>query len=390
MSNVSIFESKLFQLYSEYEYLVDRPNTRKRLGSGVLDRYLHPVLTTGHVPIHWQYDLDAQSNPYMMVRLGINSIASAGAILHDGKVVLATGLEGNDHHNFFAIAESRSGYERFRFRDSPVAIPAGREQSYADVFHLRLTRHADGWIYGLFSLSRESNPHLVSGCGVIRTRDLVKWERLPDLNFSPGSAHHFVLHPELVDSHYLIYATLFSDAGPTSGGVFQFLLDDWTAFDPSMGQPFAEPTLPTRRSNLLGLCAAPILTPEGWLHMGLSTYPTVTSRKFTLVPFLTEREAPFRILYRPGSYLLAPEGSERMGDAPNWLFSNGWVKMENGQVLIYFNTASSRLQVAGTSIAQLLDFVKNTPSDVQSCQESVARRRHLIEQNKPRLAQIHL
>lgn len=100
-----------------------------------------------------------------------------------------------------------------------------------------------------------------------------------------------------------------------------------------------------------------------------------------LYMFLTDLKDPAKVIARPGGYFLAPEGAERIGDVSNVVFSNGWVKRENGEVFIYYGSSDTRTHVAVSTIDQLLDYVLYTPEDGLRTGASVQQRIQLIKSN---------
>jgi len=83
-----LFDNRLAALTAEHETIVNQKNEVDGLGNGWYDRYKNPVLTAGHVPLFWKYDLNHETNPYLMERLGINCVFNPGAIEHKGKILL--------------------------------------------------------------------------------------------------------------------------------------------------------------------------------------------------------------------------------------------------------------------------------------------------------------
>ena len=174
------FDTRVRTLFDDHERLVARRNEPAEHTNGVVQRWRHPVLTAAHTPPFWRYDLDPASNPLLLERLGINAVFNPGAIFHDGKFVLVARVEGVDRKSFFAVSESESGLGRFRFWDYPAAMP---ETSAPDinVYDMRLVRHEDGWIYGLFCTERKdpSAPRgdlssAVAQCGIARNLQVMR------------------------------------------------------------------------------------------------------------------------------------------------------------------------------------------------------------------------
>ncbi len=48
----------------------------------------YPVLTAQHAPLFWRYDLNFDTNPFLMERFGINAVLNAGAIKFNNKYCL--------------------------------------------------------------------------------------------------------------------------------------------------------------------------------------------------------------------------------------------------------------------------------------------------------------
>ena len=365
------FNKRRAQLVQEYESLVTRPNTPLPQTNGVYQRWENPVLTAGHAPIFWRYDLNPDTNPYLMERMGINSTFNPGAIAWNGKYVMVARVEGFDRKSFLAIAESEKPTEGFRFWDYPLEMPE-TEDPDINVYDMRLVRHEDGHIYGLFCTERK-DPNAPPGdlsaasaqCGIARTTDLVTWERLADLKTSSPQQRNVVLHPEFVDGKYAFYTRPqdgFIDAGSGSGIGFGLADSMEEAVIPH------ETIIQHRRYHTItevknGLGPAPIKTPYGWLHLAHGVRGTATGLRYVLYAFMTSLEDPRRVIHEPGGYLLACQGNERLGDLANVAFCNGWIADDNGDLFIYYATCDTRCHVASTTIDRLIDYCQHTPED---------------------------
>ncbi|MCX7868720.1 MAG: glycosidase [Terrimicrobiaceae bacterium] len=390
MSETS-FDFRLSRLRAEQEELLTRPNRPvDSPGNGIYERFEHPVLTAGHVPIEWRYDLDPSTNPLLLERLGVNAVFNAGAIEWEGGVALCARVEGWDRKSFFAMAWSPNGLDNFRFFDEPCVIPETSEPD-TNIYDMRLTRHEDGHIYGLFCTERRdpSAPEAdqssaVAQCGIVRTRDLKNWERLPDLRTPSAQQRNVVLHPEFVGGKYALYTRpqdSFIEAG--SGGGIGWALCESMEKAETGPEAILDPRVYHTVSELKnGQGPAPIKTSEGWLHLAHGVRGTAAGLRYVLYLFLTSLEDPSRVIAKPGGYLIAPEGAERVGDVSNVVFSNGWVCRPDGSVLIYYASSDTRLHVARSSVDRLLDYVKNTPADGLRSAESVRQRLALIRKNR--------
>ena len=404
------FDERVRKLFAEYEALINRPNRIAEGGNGVFDRYKHSVLTAEHTPVFWRYDLNYQTNPHLMERLGINSTFNPGAIELDGKIYLAVRVEGTDRKSFFAIAESASGVDRFRFWDYPVIMPE-TEDPDINVYDIRLVRHQDGWIYGLFCTERK-DPNAPRGdlssataqCGIARTKDLKTWQRLDDLKTRSPQQRNVVLHPEFVhgpcvegvppsnrgqdarDTTHGKYAFYtrpqdgFIEAG--SGGGIGWALAD--SIEHAVIGP--EKIVHDRKYHTImevknGLGPAPIKTPEGWLQLAHGVRNTAAGLRYVLYAFMTALDDPSRLIHEPGGYLLAPRDEERVGDVSNVTFSNGWIARDSGQVLIYYASSDTRCHVATTTVEKLIDYCRHTPSDPLRSAACVQQRIDLIQRN---------
>ncbi|MCP3930039.1 MAG: glycosidase [Bacteroidetes bacterium] len=389
MKDLTLFEKRKFQLFSEYESLIARKNIRRSFGNGIFSRYKYPVLTANHIPLHWQYDLNPESNPYFMLRMGINAVFNSGAIQLDGKILLAVRIEGFDRKSFFGIAESETGLDNFRFWNTPIEMPQ-TEDPDTNVYDMRLTQHEDGWIYGVFCTERKDHSQAndlsaaIAQCGIARTKDLKIWERLPDLKTASAQQRNCVLHPEFVEGKYAFYTRPqdgFIDTGGGSG-IGWGLCDDI-----SNAQIKEEIIIEDRRYHTIselknGQGPAPLKTEKGWLHLAHGVRNTAAGLRYVLYLFLTALDVPTKIIARPGGYFMAPEGKERFGDVSNVLFSNGWVLRKNGEVYIYYGSSDTRMHVATSTIDKLLDYVVNTPEDGLYSAKCVKQRIHLINNNQ--------
>jgi len=382
------FQQQLKRLEQQHQKLIGRRNRPQKDGNGIFERYEFPVLTAEHVPLSWRYDFDHAANPHLMTRLGINSVFNVGAMEWNGNVLLAARVEGWDRKSFFAIAESTSGTDRFQFWDYPVRMP-DYEPEETNVYDMRLVRHEDGWIYGLFCAERhdDSKPGDLSAaiarCGIARTRDLVHWERLPDLKTNSAHQRNCVLHPEFVGGKYAFYTRPMADfaALGTGDGIGWGLCDDIT--NASIGrEAIIDPRFyHSIKEGKNGLGPAPIKTAAGWLHLAHGVRPTAAGMRYVLYLFLCDLKDPAKIIKSPGGYFLAPEGEERVGDVSNVTFSNGWVARANGEVLIYYGSSDTRTHVATSTVERLLDYVLNTPEDGRRSSVCVTQRCELIKKN---------
>lgn len=383
------FQQKLKQLQRQHRRLLSRWNRKQRQGSGIFDRYEFPVLTGEHTPLEWRYDFDYASNPHLMTRLGVNSVFNVGAMEWNGNIVLAARVEGWDRKSFFAIAESKTGVDRFRFWDYPVRMPELEEQE-TNLYDMRLVRHEDGWVYGLFCAERhdDSKPDDLSAalarCGIARTKDLVEWERLPDLKTPALHQRNCVLHPEFVDGKYAFYTRPMSDFAATGSGdgigwgvcgdITNAEITEETIIDPRFYH--------TIKEGKNGLGPAPIKTKQGWLHLAHGVRNTAAGMRYVLYLFLCDLDEPWKQIKAPGGYFMAPEGGERVGDVSNVLFANGWVARQDGEVFIYFGSSDTRTHVATSTVDRLLDYVMNTPEDGRRSRICVEQRRRLIGRNR--------
>lgn len=387
------FKERLSQLDEHYSELIRRPNEPRIPGNGIFLRYKHPILTASHAPLFWRYDLDERSNPFLMERFGINGVFNAGAIKWKDGYVLMVRVEGWDRKSFFAIAESPNGVDNFRFWDSPVHMPdSGDEET--NIYDIRLTRHEDGWIYGLFCTEKRDpnappadQSAAVAQCGIARTRDLVRWERLDDLRTDSPQQRNVVLHPEFVGGKYAFYTRPqdgFINAG-TGGGV-GFGLSESITHAVVEKETIIDPRLyHTINEAKNGLGPEPIKTRLGWLHLAHGVRNTAAGLRYTLYLFMTDLHDLTRVIYKPGGYFIAPKGEERVGDVSNVVFCNGWIADDDGRVFIYYASSDTRMHVATTTIEQLLDYVVNTPEDEGNSSESVKTVQRIIDKNKPYL-----
>jgi 4-O-beta-D-mannosyl-D-glucose phosphorylase len=387
--NKTSFRKETNALFAQHERLVARKNTKLKESNGVYWRYTHPVLTAAHTPIFWRYDLNYQTNPFLLERMGINSTFNVGAIELDGRICLMVRVEGVDRKSFFAVAESKTGVDGFRFRDYPVLLPETDDPDI-NVYDMRLVRHEDGWIYGLFCTERKdpSAPRgdlssAVAQCGIVRTKDLRKWDRLDDLKTASPQQRNVVLHPEFVKGQYAFYTRPqdgFIEAGSGGGIGWGFagnmehaMIDAETIVDDRQYH--------TIKETKNGQGPAPIKTEAGWLHLAHGVRGCASGLRYVLYAFLTKLDKPDKIIAAPGGYLLAPQGEERLGDVSNVVFSNGWVARANGDVFIYYGSSDTRTHVATSTIERLLDYVTNTPPDGQRSRRCVEQRCVLIEKN---------
>ncbi len=384
----SDFQQRLDDLTARHKALVSRKNQPIRPGNGIYERWQFPVVTPEHTPLFWRYDLDPASNPFLMERLGVNATFNSGAMLWQGKYLLVVRVEGNDRKSFFAIAESPNGVDNFRFWDYPMRLPETADPD-TNVYDMRLTAHEDGWIYGLFCTERKdaTRPHdttaAVAACGIARTKDLVAWERLPDLISHAGQQRNVVLHPEFVSGKYALYTRPqdgFIEVG-SGGGIGWGLCDSMEHAEVDNESIIDGKIYHTIKEVKNGQGPVPIKTPEGWLHLAHGVRNTAAGLRYVLYMFMTDLHEPWRITHAPGGHFIAPEGDERTGDVSNVVFSNGWIRNAQDEVFIYYGSSDTRMHVATSTVAQLLDYVKNTPPDGLRSAASVEQRCDLIAKN---------
>ena len=384
-----IFQERLRLLQEEHERLVTQKNEIAGLGNGVVDRYTNPVITENHTPLSWRYDLNEQTNPYLMERLGINCALNSGAIEINGKFLLVVRLEGVDRKSFFAVAESENGIDNFKFWEYPVVMPES-ENLETNVYDMRLTKHEDGWIYGLFCAERKDpkaqdgdTSSAVASCGIARTKDLITWERLKDLQ-SNAQQRNVVLHPEFVDGKYALYTRPsdgFMDVGK-AGGIGFALVQDIANAKIENEEIIERKIYHTIKESKNGAGAVPIKTNHGWLHIAHGVRNTAAGLRYVLYCFMTALDDPRKVIYSPGGYFMAPRGSERVGDVSNVLFCNGAVAKENGDTFIYYASSDTRLHVATTTLDKLLDYCMHTPGDALKTYDCVQQRIELIKKNQ--------
>jgi 4-O-beta-D-mannosyl-D-glucose phosphorylase len=382
------FQTRLKQLQQEHRRLITRRNRPIQPGNGIFDRYQHPVLTGEHTPLEWRYDLNPKTNPHLMTRLGINSAFNAGAMEWKGKILLVARVEGWDRKSFLAIAESPNGVDQFRFWDYPIRMPEVDEKE-TNIYDMRFVSHEDGWIYGLFCAERhdDSKPRDLSAaiarCGIARTMDLVKWERLNDLKTPALHQRNCVLHPEFVNGHYAFYTRPMSDFAATGSGdgIGWGLCKDITRAVIKKETIIDRRHYHTIKEGKNGLGPAPIKTKEGWLHLAHGVRNTAAGMRYVLYSFLCDLKDPSKQIASPGGHLLGPVGEEPVGDVPNVAFSNGWVARKNGDLFLYYASSDTRMHVAKSTVAKMLDYVKNTPPDPLRSKLCVDQRCEFIARN---------
>ena len=390
MNNINFVERKT-NLINRYQELIDRKNlVVDSFNHGIFERYQYPILTNEHVPLNWRFDFNPEDNPHLLERLRVNSVFNSGAIATDNGVLLIARIEGVDRKSFFAIAESATGIDQFKFWDKPIIIPE-TENPDINIYDMRLTRHADGWIYGVFSSEREAkvkSPGVLfapfATAAIVRTKDFENWERLPDLRTKSAQQRNVVLHPEFVDGKYGFYTRPqdgFMEAGLEEGlgwasceDITSAVIDNEVIID---NREFN-----TIKSAKNGAGAPPIKTEIGWLHIAHAVRNTAVGLRYVLYLFVCDIDEPWRVVYQPGGYLIEPRNWERVGDVSNVLFTNGLVLNENGTLFIYYSSSDTRMHVATTNLDRILDYAVNTPKDPFRSSLCVEQRIELIEKNR--------
>ncbi len=387
--NTYFFE-RLESLKKQYSDLMKLENEQVPSNNGVYTRYHYPILTAHHTPLFWRYDLNEKTNPFLIERFGINAAFNAGAIKWNGKYILIVRVEGIDRKSFFAVAESPNGIDHFRFWDYPVVMPETDEPD-TNIYDMRIIRHEDGWLYGLFCAERKDpsapagdQTSAIAQCGIARTRDLLHWERLADLKTPSPQQRNVVLHPEFVNGQYAFYTRpqdSFIEAGKGGGIGFGLSLSIERAVI-SEERIVDEKAYHTVYELKNGLGPAPIKTAYGWLHLAHGVRSTAAGLRYVLYLFMTDLEDLTRVIYKPGGYFLAPEGEERIGDVSNVVFSNGWIANDDGTVFIYYASSDTRMHVAVSSIDRLIDYVMKNPADGFSSAQSLNTLMDVIRKNK--------
>lgn len=383
-----MFHKKCEEMMQRYEAVIARKNEKTDFYNGIYDRYRYPVLTREHIPPFWKYDMNPETNPYFMERLGVNCVFNSGAIELDGKFYLVARVEGNDRKSFFAIAESDNGIDGFRFWDYPILFDDVCPEE-TNVYDMRLTKHEDGYIYGVFcSESKDTAVNdlsaAVAAAGIVRTKDLRTWERLENLKtMNSPQQRNVVLHPEFVDGKYAFYTRPMDDFIDTgSGGGIGFgLCEDIThaVIDEEIITSKRKYHTITEAKN--GAGATPIKTDRGWIHIAHGVRNTAAGLRYVIYAFATSLENPKEVIAEPSGFLIAPLGSERVGDVSNVVFTNGAIARENGEVYIYYASSDTRLHVATTTLDRLTDYVFNTPEDPLRSVKCVEQRCEFIRKN---------
>ena len=387
--NAAEYKKRIHELFRQHEKLIARKNVKAKGGNGVFDRYVHPVLTAEHTPLFWRYDFDHKSNPHLMERMGINATFNAGAMEFEGKFLVFARVEGADRKSFLAVAESPNGVDNFRFWDYPILMPETADPD-TNVYDIRVVRHEDGWIYGLFCTERKDpkvppwdTSSAVAQCGIARTKDLKNWERLPDLRTKSPQQRNVVLHPEFVDGKYALYTRPqdeFIQAGK-GGGI------GWGLCPTMAGATIEnEIIMDNREYHTIkevknGLGPAPIKTAKGWLHLAHGVRNTGGGSALRALHFPERTGEAVGDHPPPAGYFLAPQGEERIGDVSNVAFSNGWIATKNGDVYIYYGASDTRLNVVTSTVEKLLDYTMNTPPDPLRSFFCVEQRNALIGKN---------
>jgi len=383
-----MLHSQYYVELAKYNKLIERKNAKKGTYNGIYDRYEYPVLTRDHIPLTWKYDLNPETNPYFMERLGINAVMNSGAIELNGKFYLVARIEGNDRKSFFGVAESDNGIDGFKFWDYPILLEDTCPEE-TNVYDMRLTKHEDGYIYGVFcSESKDTKSNdlsaAVAAAGIVRTKDLKTWERLDNLTtLNSPQQRNVVLHPEFINGKYAFYTRPMDDFIDTGsgGGVGFGLCDDieHAVIDEEIITSKRKYHTITEVKN--GAGAVPIKTPKGWIHIAHGVRNTAAGLRYVIYAFATDLNDPSKVIAEPSGMLIGPHGWERVGDVSNVVFTNGAIARENGDVYIYYASSDTRMHVATTTIDKLMDYVFNTPEDPLRSVECVAQRCDLIKKN---------
>lgn len=384
------FQERKSALEKQHKTLLEQKNApQETVGNGIYERYKNPVVTAAHIPLNWRFDFNEETNPFLQERIGVNAAFNAGAMKWNGKYLLAVRVEGIDRKSFFAIAESPNGIDNFKFWDKPCVIPQTEEPD-TNVYDMRLINHEDGYVYGIFCTERKDpkapkgdTSSAVANAGIVRSKDLVNWERLPDLISNTGQQRNVVLHPEFVNGKYALYTRPqdgFIDVG-SGGGIGLGYVEDMTNPVVKDEKIIFGKQYHTIYELKNGLGPAPIKTSKGWLHLAHGVRNTAAGLRYTLYMFMTDLNDITKVTHVPAGHFMGPEGIERVGDVSNVLFSNGWIEDENGTVYIYYASSDTRMHVSVSTVEKLVDYVVNTPEDTFISAGSVQNIINQIEKN---------
>ena len=385
-----LFQNRITISINESEALLLRKNEKCFSTNGIFNRYKYPVLTRNHVPLHWRYDLNPETNPFFMERISFNATFNSGAVKWNGKYLLIVRVEGNDRKSFFAVAESPNGIDNFRFWDRPITLPQTVDPD-VNVYDMRITVHEDGFVYGVFCTERKDpaasegdTSSAVAAAGIVRTRDFVNWERLPDLITYSGQQRNVVLHPWFIDDKYAFFTRPqdgFIDTGK-GGGIAFGLSETIENAEVKHEKILDAKVYHTVYEVKNGQGPAPIKTPQGWLNLAHGVRNTAAGLRYTLYLFMTAIDDPTKVIYKPAGHFIAPSGKERVGDVSNVVFSNGWIADDNGDVFIYYASSDTRMHVATSTIDQLIDYCIHSPQDQFRSSASVETINNLIDRNR--------
>lgn len=388
-----MLHNQYFVEQAKVDALVARRNQKSAFYNGIYDRYEYPILTREFAPVIWRYDLNAETNPNFQERLGINAVMNSGAIELNGKFYIVARVEGNDRKSFFAVAESETGIDGFKFWDKPILLPDTCPEE-TNVYDMRLTKHEDGWIYGVFcSESKDKTTNdlsaAVAAAGIVRTKDLKTWERLDNLvtKQSPQQ-RNVVLHPEFVDGKYAFYTRPmdgFIETG-SGGGIGFGLCDDIEHAVIDEEKIISHRIYHTITESKNGAGAVPFKGKKCWINIAHGVRNTAAGLRYVLYAFGTDLNDPSKVIAAPSGVFLVPLGAERVGDVSNVVFTNGAIACEDGRVFIYYASSDTRMHVATTTINKLEDYLFNTPADPLRSVDCVRQRCEMIDRNLAVLA----
>ena len=388
--NNNLFNERKKQISEAQEELLSRKNVELFSENGIYNKYKFLIVTRHHVPMEWRYDMNPETNPYFMERIGFNAAFNSGAMKWNDKYLLVVRTEGNDRKSFLAIAESPNGIDNFRFWERPITLPE-TEDPDTNVYDMRLTRHEDGYIYGVFCTERKDpnapagdTSSAVAAAGIVRTNDLINWERLPDLVTFGGQQRNVVLMPNFINGKYAFFTRPqdgFIDTGK-GGGIAFGLSDKIVGAVVNQEEIVDAKTYHTIYEVKNGQGPAPIKTDKGWLNLAHGVRNTAAGLRYTLYMFMTAIDDPSKVIAKPNGHFIAPYDGERVGDVSNVVFSNGWIADEDGKVFIYYASSDTRMHVATSTIDKLVDYCLNSPQDKLRSAASVQTINELIDQNK--------
>jgi len=287
-----------------------------------------------------------KNNPIItadMVPFACRGIYNSSVVKHGDRYVMVLRCEGYNFYNFFCVAESPNGYDRWKIGDI-IPMPDDPEyRRYARVqYDARVTQVGD--TYYMTFCCHASDARM----GLMTSRDMrtFKWE-----GFITGTGfRNTVFFPEKIDGLFTALER------PNALG------EIWVTQSPD-GKFWGNHRLLMEKGQCsygwgkIGPCGTPIRTKEGWLII-FHAVSVVCDYEYLYHAgvCLSRLDQPAELIRVGDECILTPEAPyENAGHTPNCVFASSHVVEPDGSIKLYYGAADRYQCVADTSVGELLE-----------------------------------